>query len=204
MVDCRLPDGSRVNAIIPPLAIDGASLTIRKFARDPYTVQDLISFGTLSAEAAGANPLGYHTGSVWPHDTAIAVRGLAGEGHGEVAARLARGLLTAAPSFGYRLPELFAGTDASRGEPVLAYPAACRPQSWSAAASVALVQAALGLRVDVPAGELRVRPDPAFADWFPMRVTGLHVAGHDLAVTVDAGGVAEVATDAPLRALVSG
>jgi pilus assembly protein CpaF len=53
MVDCRLPDGSRVNAIIPPLAIDGASLTIRKFARDPYTVQNLIDFGTLTAEAAG-------------------------------------------------------------------------------------------------------------------------------------------------------
>ncbi|TMD24206.1 MAG: CpaF family protein [Chloroflexi bacterium] len=53
MVDCRLPDGSRVNAIIRPLAIDGASLTIRKFARDPFTVQDLISFGTLTAEAAG-------------------------------------------------------------------------------------------------------------------------------------------------------
>jgi pilus assembly protein CpaF len=53
MVDCRLPDGSRVNAIIPPLAIDGASLTIRKFARDPYTVQDLIGFGSLTAEAAG-------------------------------------------------------------------------------------------------------------------------------------------------------
>src|SRR5712691_2134586 len=53
MVDCRLPDGSRVNAVIPPLAIDGASLTIRKFARDPYTVQDLIGFGSLTAEAAG-------------------------------------------------------------------------------------------------------------------------------------------------------
>jgi pilus assembly protein CpaF len=52
MVDCRLPDGSRVNAIIPPLAIDGASLTIRKFARDPYTVLDLINFGTLTAEGA--------------------------------------------------------------------------------------------------------------------------------------------------------
>jgi pilus assembly protein CpaF len=52
MVDCRLPDGSRVNAIIPPLALDGASLTIRKFARDPYTVEDLIGFGTLTAEAA--------------------------------------------------------------------------------------------------------------------------------------------------------
>src|SRR5207248_3225101 len=42
MVDCRLPDGSRVNAIIPPLAIDGPSLTIRKFAKDPFSVQDLI------------------------------------------------------------------------------------------------------------------------------------------------------------------
>ena len=52
MVDCRLPDGSRVNAIIPPLALDGASLTIRKFAKNPYTVEDLIGFGTLTAEAA--------------------------------------------------------------------------------------------------------------------------------------------------------
>ena len=53
MVDCRLPDGSRVNAVIAPLALDGASLTIRKFARDPYSVQELINFGTLTAEAAG-------------------------------------------------------------------------------------------------------------------------------------------------------
>ncbi len=53
MVDARLPDGSRVNAIIPPLAIDGPSLTIRKFAKDPFTVQDLINFGTLTEEAAG-------------------------------------------------------------------------------------------------------------------------------------------------------
>ena len=52
MVDCRLPDGSRVNAIIPPLALDGSSLTIRKFSRDPYTVQDLVGFGTLTLEAA--------------------------------------------------------------------------------------------------------------------------------------------------------
>jgi pilus assembly protein CpaF len=48
MVDARLPDGSRVNAIIPPLAVDGSSLTIRKFAADPLTSDDLISFGTLS------------------------------------------------------------------------------------------------------------------------------------------------------------
>ncbi|HZQ88711.1 MAG TPA: CpaF family protein [Gaiellaceae bacterium] len=52
MVDARLPDGSRVNAIIPPLSLTGPTLTVRKFARDPYTINDLISFGTLSARAA--------------------------------------------------------------------------------------------------------------------------------------------------------
>ena len=48
MVDARLPDGSRVNAIIPPLAVDGSLLTIRKFAADPYLVDDLIGFGTMT------------------------------------------------------------------------------------------------------------------------------------------------------------
>jgi pilus assembly protein CpaF len=52
MVDARLPDGSRVNAIIPPLAVDGPSLTIRKFAKEPYRVGDLISFGTMSPQIA--------------------------------------------------------------------------------------------------------------------------------------------------------
>ena len=52
LVDARLADGSRVNAIIPPLAVDGSSLTIRKFAREPYTVDDLIRFGTLNDDMA--------------------------------------------------------------------------------------------------------------------------------------------------------
>jgi pilus assembly protein CpaF len=52
MVDARLPDGSRVNAIIPPLALNGPTLTIRKFSRDPYTINDLISFGSLTPKSA--------------------------------------------------------------------------------------------------------------------------------------------------------
>src|SRR5689334_8276551 len=48
MVDARLPDGSRVNAIIPPLSLRGPTLTIRKFSRDPYTMDDLITFGSVS------------------------------------------------------------------------------------------------------------------------------------------------------------
>jgi pilus assembly protein CpaF len=51
-VDARLPDGSRVNAIIPPVAVDGAALTIRKFATDPYEAEDLVSFGTLTSPVA--------------------------------------------------------------------------------------------------------------------------------------------------------
>ena len=52
MVDARLPDGSRVNAIIPPLSLRGPTMTIRKFSRDPYTMDDLISFGSITAQAA--------------------------------------------------------------------------------------------------------------------------------------------------------
>jgi pilus assembly protein CpaF len=52
MVDARLPDGSRVNAVIPPLALDGSMLTIRMFSADPFTVDDLVAFGTLSRPAA--------------------------------------------------------------------------------------------------------------------------------------------------------
>lgn len=52
MVDARLPDGSRVNAIIPPLALNGPTITIRKFSKDPFTVEDLTGFGTLTPEMA--------------------------------------------------------------------------------------------------------------------------------------------------------
>ncbi len=52
MVDARLPDGSRVNAVLPPIALDGCSLTIRKFSKDPFTVKDLVTIGTLTRSSA--------------------------------------------------------------------------------------------------------------------------------------------------------
>ncbi len=179
------------------LGPDGAAVVADRLGRPDLDAG--YGLRTMSADAAGFNPLGYHAGSIWPHDTAIAVRGLAADGFPGVAASLAAGLLRVAPDFAYRLPELFAGTDARAGEPVLAYPAACRPQAWSAATVIALLQAGLGLTADVPAGTLRVAPDPAFAAWFPLRVEGLRVAGHPLAVAVDAAGNADVHTSAPLR-----
>ncbi|MCT2586308.1 glycogen debranching N-terminal domain-containing protein [Actinophytocola gossypii] len=141
------------------------------------------------------NPVGYHTGSVWPHDTAIAVDGLARAGHPETAASLAHGLVRAGTRFAHRLPELYGGWP----DALLDYPAACRPQAWSAASAFVLVRAALGLTADVPAGRLTVAPSPAFAAWFPLRVEGLSVGGHALTVEVDRDGRATVASSGPLE-----
>ena len=89
---------------------------------------------TLSSESAGYNPESYHCGSIWPHDTAIAIEGLAAEGHHDLARRLALGLVAAAERGGGRVPELYAALD---GVSVpLAYPTSCAPQAWSAAAVV--------------------------------------------------------------------
>ncbi|WP_091184203.1 glycogen debranching N-terminal domain-containing protein [Microlunatus flavus] len=82
-------------------------------------------------------PLSYHCGSVWPHDTAIVVDGLVRAGLGEAAEPLVQGLLAASVAFDQRLPELWSG----EGAPV-PYPAACRPQAWSAAAAVVVARRA--------------------------------------------------------------
>jgi glycogen debranching enzyme len=116
---------------------------------------------TMSTTSAGFNPLGYHAGSVWTHDTAIAVAALTASdarGAPEAAAALSAGLLRAAPSFAFRLPELFGGHDREAVRTPVPYPAACRPQAWAAGASITLLGALLGLRADVPAGRVRLRP----------------------------------------------
>ena len=96
---------------------------------------------TLSTGATGYWPLGYHVGSVWTHDTAIAVRGLASDGFTAEAAALADGLLRAAVAFDYRIPELFAGDAAAEAPAPVPYPAACRPQGWSAGSALAVLHA---------------------------------------------------------------
>jgi hypothetical protein len=98
---------------------------------------------TLSTTNAAYWPLRYHAGSVWSHDTAMTITGLLRDGFEEEAALLARGLLSAAEGFDYRLPELFAGHGADEVWPPVPYPASCRPQAW-AAASVVPVAMALG------------------------------------------------------------
>ena len=93
---------------------------------------------TLATGSSGYWPLSYHGGSVWAHDTAIAIRGLLASGHRDEAALLGEGLLSAAESFDYRMPELHSGDSANSTSRALPYPAACRPQAWSAAAVIAV------------------------------------------------------------------
>jgi glycogen debranching enzyme len=90
---------------------------------------------TMATDSGGYWPLSYHCGSVWAHDTAIAVHGLLRAGFPDEASALAGGLVAAATAFGYRMPELYGGDPSSAGAPV-PYPAACRPQAWSAAAAL--------------------------------------------------------------------
>ena len=96
---------------------------------------------TMSTDSAGYWPLSYHGGAVWTHDTAIAIQGLAREGHHEVAASLAEGLLAVAESNDFRMPELHAGIGAEESARPLPYPASCRPQAWSAAAAITVLGA---------------------------------------------------------------
>ncbi|MGN8551160.1 UNVERIFIED_CONTAM: amylo-alpha-1,6-glucosidase [Microbacterium sp. SLM126] len=95
---------------------------------------------TMSTGAAGYWPLSYHGGSVWTHDTAIIARGLHRAGLASHASAVAEGLLAAADGFAYRVPELHAGDPASQTTVPTPYPAACRPQAWSAAAAVVCLE----------------------------------------------------------------
>ncbi|RYP84955.1 amylo-alpha-1,6-glucosidase [Nocardioides guangzhouensis] len=100
---------------------------------------------TLALDSPAYDPLSYHCGSVWPHDTAIAVRGLVAESFRTEAAGLARGLVEASGVFGARLPELWSGDPRVPGEEgPAAYPSACRPQAWAAAAPLACLAALAG------------------------------------------------------------
>jgi hypothetical protein len=130
-------------------------------AADERHVADLLlgptmstGFGsrTISTGAAGYWPLSYHGGSVWTHDTAIAAHGMLRAGLAEHAERAVAGLLAAAEGFDYRVPELHSGDPATRAGMPTPYPAACRPQAWSAAAAITCLAVARSVRAEAAVG----------------------------------------------------
>ena len=144
---------------------------------------------TLARDNAGFNPIGYHTGSIWTHDTAICAWGLAREGKRDQATRVAQSLLASAEAFDYRWPELYASAGVlDRPVP---YPASCRPQAWSTASAAVLVSVALGFEPDAPAGRLTLRPARPAA-YGQMTIRGLRFAGRSFGVRCAPDGSTEL------------
>jgi glycogen debranching enzyme len=120
---------------------------------------------TYAEDQPGFNPIGYHTGSVWPHDTSLIAAGLKRYGFDEESNRLVGHVFQAAQHFpDYRLPELFCGFDRDESSLPVPYPVACSPQAWAAGASFLFLETMLGLRAHAGQGELELR-HPNLPDW---------------------------------------
>ena len=152
---------------------------------------------TLGRDETGFNPVGYHLGTVWPHDTALAAAGLRHYGHDDDFVTIFEALLEAAShADDYRLPELFAGFSRTEFETPVPYPVACHPQAWAAGAIPYLLTSGLGLH---PAGlerTLRIRR-PSLPRWVNrVEVNGLQVGDARVDLLFERAGPRVALTDA--------
>jgi len=117
---------------------------------------------TMSTQERAFNPIGYHTGTVWPHDNSLIVAGLARQGFRQYANRIAVAMIEAAHHFDHRLPEVFAGYPRTITPFPVEYPTACSPQAWAAGAPILCLTEMLGLRPDLE--QLTLRAEPVLPD----------------------------------------
>lgn len=145
---CRVRTSNAGHCLLTDIALPERvpALSAQLTAPDMFTGWGI---RTLSSNEKRYNPMSYHNGSVWPHDTAIAAAGLARYGQSDAALTIVNGLLALSRHVPlYRLPELLCGFPRNRGEGPTLYPVACSPQAWAAAAPFLALQAVLGLDVD--------------------------------------------------------
>ncbi len=120
---------------------------------------------TYASDQPGYNPIGYHTGTVWPHDSSLIAAGLKRYGFHDQANRLVGSVFEAAQRFSeFRLPELFCGFDRDTSPLPVPYPVACSPQAWAAGAPFLFLETMLGLRPHAERGELELF-QPHLPDW---------------------------------------
>ncbi|HUR14908.1 MAG TPA: glycogen debranching N-terminal domain-containing protein [Mycobacteriales bacterium] len=142
---------------------------------------------TLASSMGGYNPVSYHNGSVWPHDSAIVAAGLMRYGFVAEAQQVALALLDAAKAFGGRLPELFCGFDRTEFPEPVPYPTACSPQAWAAAAPLYVLRTLLRFDPWVPAN--KVWCSPVLPErLLPLRIDNLRLAGAEVGLEVDSDG----------------
>jgi glycogen debranching enzyme len=139
---------------------------------------------TLASSMGRYNPMSYHNGSVWPHDSVLVATGLMRYGFVAEAQRIGTGLLDAATHFGGRLPELFCGFDRTEYPSPVPYPTSCSPQAWAAATPIQVMRMLLRLEPRMPRDEVWF--DPAWpARYGALTIRDLPLGGRRVALVVD-------------------
>jgi glycogen debranching enzyme len=165
---------------------DKAGLVAKRLAsRDLYSGWGV---RTLAASMPAYNPVSYHNGSVWPHDSTIVAAGLMRYGYVEESHRVMRGLALAGMAQGGRLPELFAGLGRNDFPEPVGYPTSCSPQAWAAASPLLMLRSLLRLDPCVPEGKVWVAPELP-PEMTHLRVDRIPLAGGRLSIAIDASGV---------------
>lgn len=139
---------------------------------------------TLSSKERAFNPMGYHTGSVWPHDNGITAQGMGKQGFREYSRDILTGLFESAQATGTaRLPELFCGFPRKEYAAPIAYPVSCSPQSWAAGSLLQSLLSSLGIDADSDANQLEIAADPLLPSFVKtVRVRNLMIAGKRLGI----------------------
>lgn len=191
---CRVRTSNAGQCLFSGIASADRALRVARTLLQPESFSGW-GIRTVAASEERYNPMGYHVGSVWPHDNALIASGLARYGLSTEVARIFTGLFEAALHFDLnRVPELFCGFPREAGQGPILYPVACAPQAWSAASVFLMLQSCLGLKIHARESRVSfIRPFlPAFLSGvriMNLRVgdasADLHVVRHADDVTVN-------------------
>ncbi len=170
---CRVRSSNAGQCLFSGIANRARAETL---ARTLMGVESFSGWGirTLAATERRYNPMGYHTGGVWPHDNALIGKGLAAYGFRREPSRLFQAMFQASLHFDLqRMPELFCGFQRQPTEPPVPYPVACAPQAWASGSVFLLLQACLGVRIEGGASRIVFENPSLPAGLTELRIQGL-------------------------------
>ena len=171
------------SGIVPPERVD--AIARRLMGKELWSGRGI---RTMSTGDAAYNPLAYHNGTVWPHDTSLCAWGLSRSGHAGDVDLIARRLLQSARYFDWSLPEVFAGFHRDETPFPIAYPTAARPQAWAAGTPVLMLRLLLGLEPDPHSGVLRTAE--VVPEWLDgLELNGVRALGRSWRIAVADGQV---------------
>jgi glycogen debranching enzyme len=179
---CRVKSSNAAHCLYTGIALPQRRAAL---ARTLMSEEMFSGYGirTVATDELRYNPMSYHNGSIWPHDTGIAAAGLAATGFSREADRLLEAMLdVASTSELQRMPELFCGFPRREGQPPTQYPVACSPQAWAAGSIFMLLEAMLGVRIDALGRRITFsRPSlPSFIE--ELSVDGLRVGPDEVSI----------------------